>query len=69
MGSETLPEITVCEHILLHHPKMQVEAPSCEGDTICEHDPETPPPSLGQSLVETGSSKVESFSVVGQIID
>ena len=37
MGSETLPEIIVCEH----SPQMQVKTLSCKEEAICEHDPRT----------------------------
>ena len=38
MSSETLPEITVCEHSSSFHPQMQVKALSCKEEDICEHD-------------------------------
>ena len=33
----------------LCHPQMQVKVPSCKEEAMCEHDPEMPLSSLGQS--------------------
>lgn len=52
MGSETLPEIIVCEHYSLCNPQMQVKAGKCREEAIYQQNPEPAPPSLGQTHLE-----------------
>lgn len=52
MGSETPPEITVCEHSSLYHSPMQVKVLSCKEEAICEHDPDVAPSSLSQNSIK-----------------
>jgi len=45
-GSLTIPKIKSKSlyhrnHSLLWHPGMQVKAPSCKEEALCDHDPET----------------------------
>ena len=53
-------EIIVYEHMPCHQ-QMQVKALWCEEEAICEHDPETLPSSLGQSLFEWTGAKWETI--------
>lgn len=47
MASGTLPETIVWEHNPLCSPQLQVKAVLCT-EAVCEHDPETQLPPLGQ---------------------
>ena len=66
MCSGTLPEITVCGHISLCSPQMQVKAVSCK-EAICEHHPETQLSSQGQSSFRMVWGKIKICSVVSWI--
>ena len=61
MGSGTLPDITVYEHSSPHNLLMQVEAVSGKEETICQHNPEAPPTSLGCSSLKKGLRQNEKL--------
>ena len=61
MGWGGFHKISVCEHSLPCNPQLQVEAVSCKEETICEHDPETSPSSLGQRSFQMDRGKMEKL--------
>ena len=48
-AQEHVQKSPVCEHSSLCNPQTQIKVVSYKEEVICDHDPEMPPPSLGQS--------------------
>lgn len=61
MGLGTLPETIVCEHSSVCHPKIQVKGLSFNEEVKCEHDSETPPPSVSHCSFKMDRGTVENF--------